>query len=91
MSTTTLRIDESLRDRISQLARALSQTPHSFMVEALAQKADEAEWRLGVQGIAQQRDLALQAGEHGIEWHEMKTYLRQRLSDANGKTKARRA
>ena len=82
MSTTTLRIDESLRDRISRLAQALSQTPHSFMVEALAQKADEAEWRLGVQGIAQQRDLALQAGEPGVEWHEMKTYLRQRLSDA---------
>ena len=86
MSTTTLRIDESLRDRISRLAQALSQTPHSFMVEALAQKADEAEWRLGVQGLAQQRDIALQAGEPGVEWHEMKTYLRQRLSDANGKT-----
>ena len=87
MSTTTLRIDESLRDRISRLAQALSQTPHSFMVEALAQKADEAEWRLGVQGIAQQRDLALQAGEPGVEWHEMKTYLRQRLSDAKDDTK----
>lgn len=86
MSTTTLRIDESLRDRISRLAHALDQTPHSFMVEALAQKADEAEWRLGVQGLAQQRDLALQAGEPGVEWHEMKTYLRQRLNDANGKT-----
>ncbi len=88
MSTTTLRIDESLRDRISRVAHALSQTPHSFMVEALAQKADEAEWRLGVQGQAQQRDLALQAGEPGVEWHEMKTYLRQRLSDAKGGAKA---
>jgi predicted transcriptional regulator len=95
MSTTTLRIDESLRDRIAYLARALSQTPHSFMVEALAQKADEAEWRLSVQGQAQQRDLALQAGEPGVEWHEMKTYLRQRLSDAKdnakGATKAKSA
>jgi predicted transcriptional regulator len=95
MSTTTLRIDESLRDRIAYLARALSQTPHSFMVEALAQKADEAEWRLGVQGQAQQRDIALQAGEPGVEWHEMKTYLRQRLSDAKdnakGATKAKSA
>jgi hypothetical protein len=88
MSTTTLRIDEALRDRISRLAHALSQTPHSFMVEALAQKADEAEWRLGVQGIAQQRDLALQAGEPGIEWHEMKTYLRQRLSEATDDAKS---
>jgi hypothetical protein len=89
MSTTTLRIDESLRDRISRLAQALSQTPHSFMVEALAQKADEAEWRLGVQGVAQQRDLALQVGEPGVEWHEMKTYLRQRLSDTKGNREKR--
>lgn len=91
MSTTTLRIDESLRERIARLAGALDQTPHSFMVEALAQKADEAEWRLGVQREAQQRDAALQAGEGGVEWHEMKTYLRSRLSAASSKTTGRAA
>ena len=80
MSTTTLRIEEPLRERIVRLAGELNQTPHSFMVEALAQKADEAEWRLGMQREAQQRDSALQAGEPGIEWHEMKAYLRARLS-----------
>ena len=88
MSTTTLRIEESLRERIAKLAGALNQTPHSFMVEALAQKADEAEWRLGVQHEARQRDAALQAGEPGVEWHEMKTYLRTRLADAAGAKKA---
>ena len=80
MSTTTLRIDQSLRARITRLASALNQTPHNFMVEALAQKADEAEWRLAVQTEAHQRDVALQAGEPGVEWHEMKTYLRARLA-----------
>lgn len=82
MSTTTLRIDAPLRDRISRLANALNQTPHSFMVEALAQKADEAEWRLGLQHEAQQRDSAIQAGEPVAEWHEMKAYLRARLDGA---------
>ena len=85
MSTTTLRIEESLRERIARLAVAMNQTPHSFMVEALAQKADEAEWRLGVQGEARQRDAALQAGEPGVEWHEMKTYLRERIAAAGKK------
>ena len=80
MSTTTLRIDQSLRARITRLAGALNQTPHNFMVEALAQKADETEWRLAVQTEAHQRDVALQAGEPGVEWHEMKTYLRARLA-----------
>lgn len=91
MSTTTLRIEESLRQRIGRLANSLNQTPHSFMVEALAQKADEAEWRLGVQREASQRDAALQAGEPGVEWHEMKTYLRSRLSAASSKTTGRAA
>jgi predicted transcriptional regulator len=84
MSTTTLRLEEPLRERIVRLAGELNQTPHSFMVEALAQKADEAEWRLGVQREAQQRDTAFQAGEPGIEWHEMKAYLRARLSGRVG-------
>ena len=91
MSTTTLRIDDSLRERIARLAGALDQTPHSFMVEALAQKVDEAEWRLGVQREAQQRDAALQAGEPSVEWHEMKTYLRERLSAASSKATRRAA
>jgi predicted transcriptional regulator len=87
MSTTTLRIDETLRERIALLASALEQTPHNFMVEALAQKADEAEWKLSMQRDAQQRDVALQAGEPGVEWHEMRTYLKDRLSKAAKKPK----
>ena len=82
MSTTTLRIDDTLRERIAQLAQALDQTPHNFMLEALAQKVDEAEWKLSMQREAQQRDVALQAGEPGVEWHDMRTYLRDRLNAA---------
>jgi predicted transcriptional regulator len=63
MSTTTLRLDETLRQRIARIAQALDQTPHNFMLEALAQKADEAEWKLLMQQDAHQRDVALQAGE----------------------------
>ena len=82
MSTTTLRLEDVLRERIIRLAKAFDQTPHNFMLEALAQKADEAEWKLSMQRDAQQRDAALIAGEPGVEWHEMRAYLRGRLSDA---------
>jgi predicted transcriptional regulator len=78
--TITLRIEESLQERIAGLAAALNQTPHAFMVETLTQKVDEAEWLLDVQREAQQRDAALQAGTPGVEWHEMKTYLRARVA-----------
>ena len=82
MSTTTLRIENALRERIVRLAKAFDQTPHNFMLEALAQKVDEAEWKLDMQREARQRDMGLTAGEPGVEWHEMRTYLRGRLSDA---------
>ena len=82
MSTTTLRIDDTLRERIVQLAQALNQAPHNFMLEALAQKVDETEWKFSMQCEAQQHNAALQAGEPGVEWHEMRTYLRDRLDAA---------
>ena len=75
MSTTTLRIEPSLRERITQLA------------QALAEKADEAEWKLSMQREAHDRDLSLQAGEPGVEWHEMRAYLRERLAHSPTKKK----
>lgn len=88
MSTTTLRLEETLRERIAFLAQAFGQTPHNFMVEALAQKADEAEWKLSMQQEAHRRDVALQAGEPGVEWHEMRAYLQGRLETSLPKSKA---
>jgi predicted transcriptional regulator len=90
MSTTTLRLEPALRERIMQLAQALNQTPHNFMLEALAEKADEAEWKLSMQSEARQRDAGLQAGELGVAWHEMRTYLRDRLSEAATKSTSKR-
>ena len=43
---------------LAGLAAALNQTPHAFMVEALTQKVDEADWLLDVEREAQQRDVA---------------------------------
>ena len=79
MPNTDLRIDHTLRERIARIAQALEQTRHNFMLEALTEKGDEAEWKLSMRQNAQQRDAALLAGEPGIEWHEMRAYLKTRL------------
>ncbi|MEY2617538.1 MAG: hypothetical protein RL522_540 [Pseudomonadota bacterium] len=88
MTTSTLRLDDALRARIAHVARATEQTPHSFMVQALAEKVDEAEWKLGIQQEALRRDQALVAGEPAVEWHEMKSWLQQRLDTCNKKSPA---
>ena len=89
MSTATLRLDDALRARIARLAGATQQTPHSFMVQALTEKVDEAEWKLAMQQQAHRRDAALQAGEPAVEWHEMRDWLQRRLANAP-KSKPRR-
>jgi predicted transcriptional regulator len=89
MSTATLRLDDALRARIARLAAATDQTPHSFMVQALAEKVDEAEWKLSMQQEAHSRDKALVAGEPAVEWHEMRDWLQRRAAQP-AKAKARR-
>lgn len=44
-STTTLKLSEMLRARISALAEAEGKSPHAYMVEALEQQAQRAERR----------------------------------------------
>lgn len=44
-SSTTLKLPESLKSRIAELARGAGQTPHAFMVEALAMQTALAERR----------------------------------------------
>ena len=85
MSTTTLRLNALLKDRLTRLAHAAGRTPHSLMVEALEQKADEIEAQNAFARAAAKRDQALQAGQKGAEWHAMKTWLRS-TAEANSPT-----
>ena len=80
MSTATLRLEDSLRERIARIASATDQTPHSFMVQALAEKVDEAEWKMALHEEARQRHEAILAGEPVVEWHEMRDWLQRRLA-----------
>lgn len=78
MSTTTLRLPEPLKQRIAELAERSGQTAHAFMVGALQEKADEAEWRMDMQTEAHARDRAIDADGSVIDWHEMRTWLQAR-------------
>jgi predicted transcriptional regulator len=44
-ATTTLKLSEELKARISALAQAEGKTPHAYMVEALERQAERAERR----------------------------------------------
>ena len=44
-TTTSLKLPDELKERIADLARGVAQTPHAYMVEAIAQKVVRDEMR----------------------------------------------
>jgi len=45
MSATSLKLPDGLKRRIAKLAASTGQTPHAFMVDALAREAERSELR----------------------------------------------
>lgn len=45
MSATSLKLPDDLKRRIARLAASRGQTPHAFMVDALAREAERSELR----------------------------------------------
>lgn len=88
MSTTTIRLPEDLKTRVAAAAERAGTTAHSFMLEAIAEKADQEERRNDFQDVAEQRYGGIVASGKTIPWNEMRGYLEARLA---GKTVKRPA
>lgn len=75
MSTTTIRLPEELKARIARAAERAGTSPHNFILEAIAEKAEQAERRADFHAQADQRWAEfLETGE-SIPWEEMRRYL----------------
>lgn len=55
MSTTTIRLPEALKARVERLAAARGSTAHAFMVEVIAEAADQQERRQAFEAEAERR------------------------------------
>lgn len=69
MSATSLKLPEDLKRRIARLAASTGQTPHAFMVDALAREAERSELRqrFAAEAADSERE-ALGSGEaHSLE------------------------
>jgi predicted DNA-binding protein len=80
MSTTTIRLPEELRALIAAVAKRAGKTPHSLILEAIAEKADEAERRSDFHELAEKRYAAIAGPGKAIPWSEMRTYLEKRMA-----------
>jgi len=80
MSTTTIRLPEDLKARVTVAAKRAGTTSHSFILEAIAEKAEQAERRVGFNDLADKRYAHLVATGKTISWDEMRGYLEDRLA-----------
>jgi predicted transcriptional regulator len=85
MSTTTIRLPETLKARIAAAAKRAGTTSHSFILEAIAEKADQEERRTEFNQVAEERYARIVATGKAIPWSEMRSYLEDRT--AGGKAR----
>ena len=88
MSTTTIRLPEDLKARIAAAAERAGTTAHSFILEAIAEKTDQAERRADFRDVAEKRYADIAASGKTIPWKKMRSYLEDRIA---GKTATRPA
>lgn len=81
MSTTTIRIPEDLKARVAAAAERAGTTAHGFILEAIAEKAEQAERRADFHAIADQRYAKLVASGKTIPWEKMRSYLESRIAN----------
>jgi len=80
MSTTTLRLPDNLKARVGEAAKRSGITPHHFMLEAVAEKTDQAERRASFDTLAEERYArVLETGET-LDWHEVRQYLKAQIA-----------
>lgn len=90
MSTTTIRLPEALKARIAAAAKRAGTTSHNFILEAIAEKADQEERRTEFNQIAEERYARIVATGKTIPWSEMRSYLEDRVAGGKARRPAAR-
>jgi len=80
MVTTTIRIPDDLKARVAAAARREGKSAHSFILEAIAEKAEQEERRSDFDAVAERRFAEIVASGKTVPWGEMRAYLEDRLA-----------
>lgn len=82
MSTTTIRLPDDLKARIAVAAKNAGTTAHGFILEAIAEKAEQTERRADFDAVAEARYAGIVASGKTIPWEEMRSHLEARVAGA---------
>ena len=80
MSTTTIRLPDDLKEKVSRAAKRAGTTSHNFILEAIAEKAELTEQRNNFLSVAESRYSAIVASGRTIPWADMQRYLKDKVA-----------
>lgn len=80
MSTTTIRLPEHLKARIAKAARRAGTSSHNFILQAIAEKAEQEERRNDFNAEAERRYVSIAATGETLAWNDVRSYLERRIS-----------
>ena len=90
-STTTIRLEESLRARVAEVAERAGKTAHAFIVEAIAESVDKAELEEALHRVADQRWARVLMTGKTVPAADVRSYLQSRArGESPARPKARR-
>jgi predicted transcriptional regulator len=79
-ATTTIRLSDELKKRVARAAAQAGATSHNFIIEAIAEKTEEAERHAEFHRVADERYADLLATGEAISWADMRDYLERRIA-----------
>lgn len=90
MPTTTIRLPEDLKARVSAAAKRSGMTSHGFILEAIAEKTEQENLRADFDALAEDRYSCIVDSGKTIPWEEMRGYLEERVAGKAAKRPASR-
>jgi predicted transcriptional regulator len=75
MSTTTIRLSEELKQRVAEAAEREGLTPHAFMVDAIAEKTEQAALRAEFYAVAEERLAEVERTGLTVSREDMQAYV----------------
>lgn len=76
MSTTTIRLEDDLKERVSQAAARAGKTAHAFIRDAIAESVEQAEFDAETDRICEERWADFLKTGEAIPWEEVKAYMK---------------
>ncbi len=75
MATTTIRIEDELKLRVTVAAESAGKTPHAFILDAIAATVEQVELETEFDAIAERRWASIVATGKTVPWEAARQHL----------------